>query len=75
MKIRTQDGKRYLDFGEVYIDSHGNSGQAAVYVRNRLNPAPVCIGVYEDMNRARGVLYEIDLAYQARKKIFYCPVE
>ncbi|MCI9147822.1 MAG: hypothetical protein HFG73_06095 [Hungatella sp.] len=75
MKIRTQDGKQYLEFGEVYVDSQGSSGQAAVYVRNRLNPAPVCIGIYEDMSRAKGVLYEIDLAYQARKKVFYAPSE
>ena len=36
---------------------------------------PVCIGVYEDMGRAKGVLYEIDLAYQRRQRIFYVPAE
>lgn len=75
MKIRTQDGRQYLEFEEAYIDDHGNSGEAAVYVRNRLNPESVCVGVYEDMSRARGVLYEIDLAYQSQQKVFYAPAE
>lgn len=75
MKIRTQDAKRYLDYGEISADYYGNSGQAAVYLLNRLHAEPVCIGVYEDMGRAKGVLYEIDLAYQARKKVFYAPAE
>ena len=75
MKIRTQDGKKYLELGEMYADNYGADGRAAVYVRNRLNPFPVCVGVYEDMGRAKGVLYEIDLAYQGWKKVFYAPPE
>ncbi len=75
MKIRTQDARRYLEFGEVYADMHVDGKKAAVYVRNRLNLEPVCVGVYESMFRARGVLYEMDLAYQARKRVFYAPAE
>ena len=75
MKIRTQDAKKYLDYGEVNADYYGDCGQAAVYVINRFHPDPVCIGVYEDMGRAKGVLYEIDLAYRNRQRTFYAPVE
>ena len=56
MKIRTQDARRYLEFEEVYADMHVDGKKAAVYVRNRLNLEPVCVGVYESMFRARGVL-------------------
>lgn len=75
MKIRTQDTRKYLEFGEIYADNYGNGGQAAVYVTNRFHLDPVCVGVYKDINRARGVLYEIDLAYQARQRVFYAPAE
>lgn len=75
MKIRTQDTRKYLEFGEIYARSYGNSGQAAVYVTNRFHLEPVCVGIYEDMARAKGVLYEIDLAYQERQRIFYVPAE
>lgn len=75
MKIRTQDAKRYLEFGEAYAGSCEGGKKAAVYVRNRYNPEPVCVGVYEDIPRAKGVLYEMDLAYQARKRVFYAPAE
>lgn len=73
MKIRTQDAKQYLEFGEVYADDREDG--AAVYLRNNLNRIPVCIGFYEDITRAKGVLYEIDLAYQAKQRIFYAPAE
>ena len=59
----------------MYADMHVDGKKAAVYVRNRLNLEPVCVGVYESMFRARGVLYEMDLAYQARKRVFYAPAE
>ena len=75
MKIRTQDARRYLEFGEVYADKYADGKKAAVYVRNRFNPEPVCIGIYEDMSRARGVLYEIGLAYRAWERVFYAPAE
>lgn len=75
MKIRTQDAGRYLEYGEAHADYHGKCGQAAVYVTNRYHIKPVCVGIYEDMSRAKGVLYEIDLAYQARQRIFYAPAQ
>lgn len=75
MKIRTKDGKRYLEFEEVYAEEFGHAGQAAVFAINQNHKSPVCIGVYGDMNRARGVLYEIDLAYQSGQKVFYAPAE
>ena len=74
MKIRTQDARQYLDYGETYADYYGE-GKAAVYVRNHFHQTPVCIGVYGDMSRAKGVLYEADLAFQARKRVFYAPAE
>lgn len=73
MKIRTQDARHYLEFGEVYADYQGNG--AAVYLRNNLNQSPVCVGIYGDIARAKGVLYEIDLAYQAKQRVFYAPAE
>lgn len=75
MKIRTQDARRYLDYGETYADVYGNGEQAAVYALSRFYPEPVCVGVYEDMNRAKGVLYEISLAYKQHERIFYVPAE
>ena len=75
MKIRTQDAKRYLDYTETYADLYGSSGQAAVYTLSSFYPEPVCIGIYEDMNRAKGVLYEMSLAYQKQERVFSVPAE
>ena len=74
MKIRTQDARQYLEYGEAFADCYGE-GEAAVYVRNYFNQTPVCIGVYENMSRAKGVLYEIGLAFRARQRVFYAPAE
>ena len=75
MKIRTQDYNRYLEYGEVYAEPCGDTGKAAVYVINLFHPEAVCIGVYSDMARARGVLCEMDWSYQARERVFYAPSE
>ena len=75
MKIRTQDAAQYLDYGEVFAELYGRNGMAAVFVRNRFHQKPVRIGVYESMARAKGVLYEMDLAFQAQKQVFYAPAE
>ena len=73
MKIRTQDAKRYLDYAETYAEAYGSSGQAAVYALSLFYPEPVCIGIYEDMSRAKGVLYEMGLAHQKQERVFYAP--
>lgn len=75
MKIRTQDARQYLEYGELYADCYDGNGRAAIFIRNQFHPKPVCVGVYESMSRAKGVLYEADLAYQARQRVFYAPAE
>ena len=60
MKIRTQDARQYLEYGEIYAEySHDGKG-ATVYVRSRFH---------------KGVLYEVDLAYQTGQRVFYMPAE
>lgn len=61
MKIRTQDAKRYLEFGESYITDC--LGSCAVFIKTRYNQEAVMAGLYEDEARAKGVLYEIGLAH------------
>ncbi len=75
MKIRSQDGNRYMDYGEVYAAPWRGQGRAALYALNEFHENPVCIGIYDDMDRARGVLYEIGLAYQNGERVFYLPVQ
>lgn len=48
---------------------------ATVYVRSRFHNGALFVGVYEDMARAKGVLYEVDLAYQTGQRVFYMPAE
>ena len=56
MKIRTQDARQYLEYGEIYTEySHDGKG-ATVYVRSRFHNGALFVGVYEDMARAKGVL-------------------
>ena len=75
MKIRTQDARQYLEYGEIYTEySHDGKG-ATVYVRSRFHNGALFVGVYEDMARAKGVLYEVDLAYQTAQRVFYMPAE
>lgn len=75
MKIRTQDARQYLEYGEIYAEySHDGKG-ATVYVRGRFHNGAMFVGVYEDMARAKGVLYEVDLAYQTGQRVFYMPAE
>lgn len=75
MKIRTQDARQYLEYGEIYAEySHDGKG-ATVYVRSRFHNGSMFVGVYEDMARAKGVLYEVDLAYQTGQRVFYMPAE
>ena len=75
MKIRTQDARQYLEYGEIYTEySHDGKG-ATVYVRSRFHNGALFVGVYEDMARAKGVLYQVDLAYQTGQRVFYMPAE
>lgn len=72
MKIRTQDARQYLEYGEIYTEySHDGKG-ATVYVRSRFHNGALFVGVYEDMARAN---YEVDLAYQTGQRVFYMPAE
>lgn len=73
MKIRVQDGSRYVDFGDCYITDHGE--RAAVYINSQYTPVSIVAGVYEDNARARGVLQEIGQAYGEDQRVFYMPVE
>ena len=73
MKIRTQDARRFLDFGECHIENC-NSG-TGVYIKTRYNQEAILAGVYEDDARAKGVLYEIGLAHSGKTKVFYMPME
>lgn len=70
MKIRTQDAKRYLEFGESYIMDY--LGSCAVFINNQ---EAVMAGLYEDEARAKGVLYEIGLAHSSCQRVFYMPAE
>ena len=75
MKIRPQDARQYLEYGEIYTEySHDGKG-ATVYVRSMFHNGALFVGVYEDMARAKGVLYEVDLAYQTGQRVFYMPAE
>ena len=75
MKIRTQDARQYLEYGEIYAEySHDGKG-ATVYVRSRFHNGALFVGVNEDMARAKGILYEVDLAYQTGQRVFYMPAE
>ena len=75
MKIRTQDARQYLEYGEIYTEySHDGKG-ATVYVRSRFHNGALFVGGYEAMARAKGVLYEVDLAYQTGQRVFYMPAE
>ena len=67
MKIRTQDARQYIEYGEIYA--------AMVYARSRFHNGALFAGAYEDMTRAKGVLYEVDLSYQAGQRVFYMPAE
>lgn len=64
MKIRTQDARQYLEYGEIYAEySHDGKG-ATVYVRSRFHNGALFVGVYE-----------VDLAYQTGQRVFYMPAE
>lgn len=75
MKIRTQDARQYLEYGEIYTEYSHDGKEATVYVRSRFHNGALFVGVYEDMARAKGVLYEVDLAYQTGQRVFYMPAE
>lgn len=47
MKIRTQDARQYLEYGEIYAEySHDGKG-ATVYVRSRFHNGAMFVGVYK----------------------------
>ena len=71
MKIRTQDAKQYLEYGEAYTAYCG--GRSAVFVRSRYQPKSVLAGTYEDEERSKGVLYEMGMAYKNHERIYYMP--
>lgn len=73
MKVRTQDATRYVEYGETFASYYGKDGEAGVYMVNLLHQKPVLLGIYEDMERARGVMYEIGVAYQNHERVFYAP--
>lgn len=73
MKIRTQDARQYIEYGEAFIQRHGS--ETGVYLRSRYQKVPVLAGVYEDEARGRGVLYEMGIAYKERESIYYMPAE
>lgn len=73
MKIRTQDAKQYVEYGEAYIERYGN--RSAVFVRTRYQSKPVLAGFYENEERSKGVLYEIGLSYKSQDRIYYMPAE
>lgn len=75
MKIRTQDARQYLEYGEIYAEYSYDGKGATVYARSRFHNGALFSGAYEDMTRAKGVLYEVDLAYQAGQRVFYMPAE
>ena len=75
MKIRTQDARQYLEYGEIYAEYSYDGKGATVYARSRFHNGAMFVGVYEDMARAKGVLYEVDLAYQTGQRVFYMPAE
>lgn len=46
MKIRTQDARQYLEYGEIYAEySHDGKG-ATVYVRSRFHNGALFVGIY-----------------------------
>ncbi len=73
MKIRSQDCNRYMEYEEVFA-APLRDGRGALYALNRHHDKPVCIGAYSDMGRARGVLYDMGLAYQGGSRVFYLPI-
>ena len=73
MKIRTQDAKQYLEYGETFIERSGN--RSAVFVRSRYQSKPVLAGIYEREERSKGVLYEIGLSYKGQERVYYMPAE
>lgn len=75
MKIRTQDARQYLEYGEIYAEYSYDGKGATVYARSRFHNGALFVGIYEDMARAKGVLYEVDLAYQTGQRVFYMPAE
>lgn len=72
MKIRTQDARQYIEYGEAYTADYG--GRSVVFVRTRYQPKPVLAGIYEDEERSKGVLYEMGTAYKNQERIYYMPV-
>ena len=75
MKIKTQEARKNLEYGEIYAEYSYDGKGATVYARRRLHKGALFAGAYEDMTRAKGVLYEVDLAYQAGQRVFYMPAE
>ncbi len=71
MKIRTQDARQYLEYGEAYTADYGSG--SAVFVRTRYQSESVLAGIYDDEARSKGVLYEMGLAYKNQERIYYMP--
>ncbi len=73
MKVRTQDSERYLEFGETHMAQYGTA--YGVFISNHYHNQAMLAGVYAEEARARGVIYEIGLSYQAKDRVFYMPME
>lgn len=56
MKIRTQDARQYLEYGEIYAEYSYDGKGATVYARSRFHNGALFAGAYEDMTRAKGKL-------------------
>lgn len=73
MKIRTQDGRQCVEFGDCYVISDPIG--IGVCVRSVGDQVSVLAGNYADVARAKGVIQEIAQAYEQEKRLFYMPVE
>lgn len=71
MKIYSQDGTGIYEFGSVWIGKHPT--YSIICGRSYSEENAVILGTYSDIARARGVLFDIDTAYQKGKSIFYMP--
>lgn len=73
MKICSQDGRGIFEFGSVFIPERGPDN--VIRVRSGYERRSHFLGRYEDVERARGVLADIDAAYHREQKIFYMPAK
>lgn len=73
MKICSQDRTGIYEFGSVWIGKH--PACSIICGRSYSEKDAVILGAYSDPARARGVLMDIETAYQKKKSVFYMPEE